>query len=268
MNLLKFALTLAIPLVFTLSGCAPRYQQQTVGETNARYLKDAWDRANAESNICLEKIKKVAAYQTVYKEVLFLNPDSPNKIELMSSSAKISPAQSKALLDSIQLANPCRQDTLRILSGYPQLTAVYSNYFGSMDIIYADLLSKRITIGEANKQKALLIEKVTAERSAVAKSMWDSYQNQDFRERQIQAQAAQVEATNNAARTAIASQYLQNMSNQQSNMTQYYQNQSQNYINQMNSAPRQAPYLNAPQQQTIQPSVNCVPNGVGGFRCQ
>ena len=30
----------------------------------------------------------------------------------------------------------------------------------------------------------------------------------------------------------------------------------------------QNPYLNAPQQQTIQPSVNCVPNGVGGFRCQ
>jgi len=30
----------------------------------------------------------------------------------------------------------------------------------------------------------------------------------------------------------------------------------------------QAPFYQAPQQPLANPSVNCVPNGVGGFRCQ
>jgi hypothetical protein len=262
----------AIALIL-LTGCAPRYQQssyqkQTAGASNAQIFVDTGNRVTSVVNECLDKAYKDPISQLVTKEVLFAKLDSPNKIELMTSIAKISPSQAKALLAYIQINTPCRQEVMRILFAYPQISSLYSSHYGNVDILYSDLLSKRITIGEANKQKALLLEKFSNDRNLAIKSAMEGYQNQDYRERQIQAQAAQVEATNNAARTAIASQYLQNMSNQQSNMAQYYQNQSQNYINQMNSAPRQAPYLNAPQQQTAPQSVNCLPNGVGGFRCQ
>ena len=131
---------------------------------------------------------------------------------------------------------------------------MYANYYGNLDIIYADLLSKRTTIGEANKQKALLLEKAASERATVAKSIHDGFVNQDSRERQVNAQPTQpssglilVAPTNNPI-----------------NLAPFMTNPSSAIVR-GNTQPFQQP---APQLPIQNPSVNCNPNGVGGFRCQ
>jgi hypothetical protein len=229
-------------------------KQSSAGETNARNFKDTWDKGIAKANNCIEQSTKDPSSLLVSKEILFVKLDSPNKIELMSSTAKITPTQSKALLASTQVSTPCRQEILEIFTSYPQIRAVYANYYGNLDIIYADLLSKRTTIGEANKQKALLLEKVTTERATVAKSIYDGFLNQDTRERQVYAQPTQpsnglilVAPTNNPI-----------------NLAPFMTNPSSAIVR-GNTQPFQQP---APQLPIQNPSVNCNPNGVGGFRCQ
>lgn len=256
--------------ISTLVSCAPynKPQQITTGQANAQSFVNINRSVSDALKTCMDRVRKDSAFQLVSKEVFFETNDSLNKVELMSSNEKINFTQSRALVESIKLTQTCRKDTINALKYYPEMANLFSNLYGSMDIIYADLLSKRITIGEANKQKALLINKFNSERSVLARSIMEGYWNQHFQQRQLETQAAQVEATNTAARAAIAAQYLQNLSNQQMNMTQFYLNQSQNYINQMNSIPRQIPFTNSPEQTIVQPSINCVPNGVGGFRCK
>lgn len=49
---------------------------------------------------------------------------------------------------------------------------------------------------------------------------------------------------------------------------QYFSNPTPALPTNVPMPPRQNPFLNAPQQNLQTPSVNCNPNGIGGFRCQ
>ena len=154
----------------------------------------------------------------VDKEVLFAKDSDPNKVMLMSSTAKINPAQRKALLDYIQANQKCRAIIRSELGGFPSLVTVYENYYGDTDIMYSKLVSKEITIGEANRQKVQLLAKLKTEYTAATGAMNDRYNAQINQE----VQAAQADA---AQRRAIAAQYLMNQ--QSINAAQQMNNQNQ-----------------------------------------
>ena len=78
----------------------------------------------------------------VDKEVLFAKDSDPNKVMLMSSTAKINPAQKKALLDYIQANQKCRAIIRSELGSFPALVTVYENYYGDTDIMYSKLISE------------------------------------------------------------------------------------------------------------------------------
>ena len=159
----------------------------------------------------------------VDKEVLFAKDTDPNKVMLMSSSAKITPAQKKAFLDYIQANQKCRAIVRAELGGYPALVTVYENYFGDSDIMYSKLISKEITIGEANRQKAQLLAKLKTEYTTATGAMNDRYNAQINQEMQ----AAQADA---AQRRAIAAQFLMNQQNINAAQQMNNQNQLNNQI--------------------------------------
>ena len=158
------------------------------------------------------------------KEVLFARDDSSNKVALMSSAAKINPAQKKALLDYIQANQKCRAIVRNELGAYPALVTVYENYYGDTDILYSKLISREITIGDANRQKAQLLSKLKTDYASVTGAMNDRFNAQINQE----VQAAQADA---AQRRAIAAQYLMNQQQIQSQQNIANQQNLQNQIN-------------------------------------
>jgi hypothetical protein len=84
-------------------------------QSEVEYRKGLMTSAQSNFNTCTENLrnpninKKVAASTVIVdNEVFFRKDDSPNKVTLMSSNAKITETQKKALLDLISASQECR----------------------------------------------------------------------------------------------------------------------------------------------------------------
>lgn len=163
------------------------------------------------------------AAKIVDQEVFVRSENSPNKLELMSSTAKISQKQIKAVLDLYTAAGYCRNILRESLKDYPALLAAVNNRYGENDVIYSKLISKKITIGEANQELAQAFTRYRTEYTAAINNLNNQYNNQINQE----IQAAQAEEMQ---RRALASQYLMNQQaiNAQQRMNQ--QNQMNNRL--------------------------------------
>jgi len=231
-------MTKTLPILLSalafLSGCVqrPYVQQMTPTQADRQVSVTTINSALSRVQICSEGLRETKpafegdkrdlslapSVNLVDKEVLFAKDTDPNKVVLMSSTAKITPAQKKAFLDYIQANQKCRAIVRSELGGYPALVTVYENYFGDSDIMYSKLISKEITIGEANRQKAQLLAKLKTEYTTATGAMNDRYNAQINQE----VQAAQADA---AQRRAIAAQFLMNQQN--INAAQQMNNQNQ-----------------------------------------
>jgi len=148
----------------------------------------------------------LSATKLVDSQVLYYTDASTNKVELMSSAAKIAPIQRQALLTYLAANQKCRQLSRSELSQYPSFLLVYENYYGDTDILYAKLISKEITIGEANRQKSALLAKAKTEFTLASEKINNQFNaaiNQEVQTAQAQ----------DAQRRAIAAQYLMNQQN-------------------------------------------------------
>jgi hypothetical protein len=231
----KLFIVLGISLL-TLAGCTQlQYQAQMTPTQSAR--ENAVSSVNATMSrvtLCTEGARETKpafvgdkrdfslapSVLLVDKEVLFSKDDDPNKVSLMSSSAKITPNQKKALLDYIQAYQKCRAIVRTELISYPSILTAYENYYGDSDILYSKLISREVTIGEANRQRAQLLSKFKTEYVSATGAMNDRYNSQINQE----VQAAQAQ---DAQRRAIAAQYLMN----QQNINAQQQMNTQNQIN-------------------------------------
>ncbi|MBT8562014.1 hypothetical protein G6717_05460 [Polynucleobacter paneuropaeus] len=220
------------------SGCAqhqynsvtPTQGYNSVTPTQGQYqsLQNTVRDAERSSKVCNENLRSseinpesASAVNLVDKQVLFVKDDSANKVELMASSAKITDVQKKALLQYVSAQQFCRNALKRDMQSVPTLLVSFENYFGDMDIVYAKLISKQITIGQANQEKARLIAKVKSDYSTAAQGLDSRYTQQINQE----AQAAQAKA---AQRRAIAAQYIMNQQNINAQQQMNYQNQLNN----------------------------------------
>lgn len=237
-NILRASLVVSL---LALVGCVqrPYIPQMTPAQSARENSVNAVNGAMSRVSACSEGLRETKpafdgdkrdlslapSVNLVDKDVLFAKDDSPNKVALMSSSAKISPAQKKALLDYIQANQKCRAIIKNELSGYPALVTIYENYYGDIDILYSKLISREITIGDANRQKAQLLSKLKTDYASVTGAMNDRFNAQINQE----VQAAQADA---AQRRAIAAQYLMNQQQIQSQQNIANQQNLQNQINQ------------------------------------
>lgn len=216
-----------------IAGCVqrPYVPQMSQAQSEVERKKNLLDSGQARFKACTENLrntdsnKKLASsVALVDNEVLFREDNSPNKVALMSSNAKITETQKKALLELISASQECRNLVRQSLSSFPALLPSYENFYGEMDIVYANLISKKITIGQANQEKAKLLAKAKSEYASGISSMDNQFRQQHNQEMQ----ARQAE---DMQRRAIAAQYLMNQQQIQSQQNIANQQMLQNQIN-------------------------------------
>ena len=220
-----------------LSGCVqrPYVPQMSPAQSNMESRKSQLASAQANLKSCGERMrnpevnKKIAqSYAIVDNSIFFEKEDSPNKLTLMSSDAKITEAQKKALLEVVAAGQECRSGMKQNLASFPALLPVYENFYGDMDIVYANLISKKITIGQANQEKAKIMSRSKTDYANGINSMNNQYAQQVNQENQ----ARQAE---DMQRRAIAAQFLMNQ--QSINAAQQMNNQNQLNNQIMNNKP-------------------------------
>lgn len=136
----------------------------------------------------------------------------------MASKAKLTDAQKKALIVYIGAEQKCRQAFLSEIQSMQLLSSVYNASFGDMDIMYAKLIGKQITIGEANTLKTQIVAKRKTDYANATTRIDDQFKGQINQE--ISAMQAE-----DMQRRAIAAQYLMNQ--QSINAAQQMNNQNQ-----------------------------------------
>lgn len=137
-----------------LVGCETMTVAQQKWATTVSKLETGF----TEQDACIDKAEadNPIDFSIVRSQVTYLELSASNKVDLMSDSKKINDSQVTALKKFISALNPCRHALLASQVG----TNVYRisfDYFNELDILYAKLLSKEITIGEFNKQKSQLV---------------------------------------------------------------------------------------------------------------
>ena len=107
-------------------------------------------------NDCIVKSNQGADALLVDSQIIAVTRNNPHAKALYSSSEKLTDQQAKALANYLVEANACRPIALEGLSS--EMTTVYEEFFKKIDGLYADLISKKITIGVANQERQLLIQ--------------------------------------------------------------------------------------------------------------
>ena len=215
-----------IACTLLIAGCAPpqgqsqQYQQQPQRQSQAlqqqKALISTFSSASRTYEQCLGDVKKSDDGVLVYKEVMFENKNSSNRLELMGAKRFITPKQSTALKNMLVQTQKCREDRLKAIATMPFIPEVLKSYSAKMEIIYSKLLSKSITIGEANQQRMEVITdteaKMSDARQRLDKDFRDRYDRETALDLQRQNIAAQQRAAF-AAESAAASQQQQQLFN-------------------------------------------------------
>ncbi len=99
---------------------------------------------------CSRKELNTRDGRIVNSQILALSENNPVVSRLMVSGQRTSTAQKASLQRYIKQTQHCRSIAQQIKQ--ERLLAVYTHYFGGVDVVYADLLSGKSTIGQANQR--------------------------------------------------------------------------------------------------------------------
>jgi hypothetical protein len=151
-------------LLIALTGCAGTQTSpsQSVKKNSGDELQRQVNVIQKKLNDCIAKANQSDDAKFVDAHVISLTANNPNAQELFNSSEKINSEQAVILTRFKDSTLACR-----IISDEfpkPALVSVYADFYKSVDAVYADLLSKRVTIGVANQERAMRIQ--------YAKSQW------------------------------------------------------------------------------------------------
>ena len=150
-----------------LTGCGGgNYQQNNTPQLSpsqklSRQYVDDIKRSNQLTKDCSEAVNKTDEAVLIHKEVLFAAQSDSNAKDLMSSKQRINAKQSAALEKFIIAQKSCRGLRIDSLRNVPYLASAYLDYFKKSDELDSQLLSKKITIGEANQKVVTLLQERT-----------------------------------------------------------------------------------------------------------
>jgi outer membrane murein-binding lipoprotein Lpp len=126
------------PAVSTLSAAERNQLQKEMTQIQERIAE------------CSRKELNTRDGRTVNSQILALSENNPVVNRLMVSGQRITSTQKASLQRYIKQTQHCRAITQQIKQ--ERLLAVYTRYFGGVDVVYADLLSGKSTIGQANQR--------------------------------------------------------------------------------------------------------------------
>ena len=214
----RVLILLATAVMATLVGC------QTT--SNAQKKSDAatqqFQAGVADQSACMQRIKSknTGAFAIVSEQVMFLNPTASNKMALLANTKKINKVQSEALTSVITSTSECRSIWITAIAGTPPYQP-FVDYYNSLDILYAKLLSKQLTIGEFNQERSQLeSRRVNSIQTATAQF----YRNIDDEHNQEMAQRQRAAAAMSGYMMQQQAIQQQNTYNQQMLMLQQQQN--------------------------------------------
>lgn len=116
-------------------------------------------------NDCIIKSNQSADALLVDSQIISVTRNNPHAKALFSSADKLTDQQAKALANYLSEANLCRPIALEGLT--PEMTSLYNEFFRKIDVVYADLIARKITIGVANQERQLLIQDAHMKRLAL-----------------------------------------------------------------------------------------------------
>jgi hypothetical protein len=154
-----------------LSGCATNVAPNNpvqVAKVPSPMTAPAPDHSGAVAkrlNDCIIRSNQSADALLVDSQIIAVTRNNPHAKALFSSAEKLTDQQAKALTSYLAEANSCRPIALEGLS--PEKKAVYEDFFKKIDGVYADLISKKITIGVANQERQLLTQDAHMKKLAI-----------------------------------------------------------------------------------------------------
>jgi len=116
-------------------------------------------------NDCIVKGNQSSDALLVDSQIIAVTINNSHAKALFNSPDKVTDQQAKALASYLDEANACRPIALEGLT--PEMTSLYLEFFKKIDGVYADLISRKITIGVANQERQLLIQDAHMKRLAI-----------------------------------------------------------------------------------------------------
>jgi hypothetical protein len=116
-------------------------------------------------NDCIVRTNQSADALLVDSQIIVVTRNNPHAKALFSSPDKLTNQQAIALTNYLAEANTCRIVATEGLS--PELLLIYQGFFQKIDGVYADLITRKITIGVANQERQLLIQDAHIKRLAI-----------------------------------------------------------------------------------------------------
>ncbi len=142
-----FLYCLGLGLMVPLAAC-----QQVSTKPEAASASQPVERVTFEhANRCIKALELSDVGQLVFTQVLYSKSVAPEHKELLVSNKTINDAQGTVLGQFIEKNKTCRTLRLQAFDDY-ELRQVLSEHYERMDALFAALLSKQLTIGQANAQ--------------------------------------------------------------------------------------------------------------------
>ncbi len=199
-------------IVMLLVGCGSgNYQQVSTAPklTPAEKLADTYVEAvkvaNQKTKQCSDSIQATDEAKLVHKEVLFAGQKDPNAKELMLSKQRLNSKQSAALQKFMIEQKSCRSIRLNALDKTPYLPSVWIDFYKKSDDLGAQLLNKKITIGEANQQWMTILQETNVNLNEAKRKIYNDVMamrekevDLDLKQRGVAAQQAQAQAAREA----------------------------------------------------------------------
>ena len=115
-------------------------------------------------NDCIVRTNQSAEALLVDSQIIVVTRNNQHAKALFSSPDKLNDEQAHALTKYLEEANTCRPVAIEGLN--PEVIQIYQEFFKKLDGVYADLISRKITIGVANQERQLLIQDARMKRMA------------------------------------------------------------------------------------------------------
>ena len=209
--------------LLVLGGCAARQPQVTQAQQQFQDFSSRMVAAGISQTKCYDELAKNPDVQKTFSEIIIQSPQAANRFDLIGSNIKLSEAQKKVFKNYLSQIEVCKNEYLQNITGTPFVTLT-QGYYGAMDIVHANLLSGKSTIGQASTSKMELNTKHNADFQAIAANIRLYYENSNA------AELNKIAAEDDARRSYWANA-MQGMGQAFRNNAQYYQNQNNQLIN-------------------------------------
>ena len=211
---------------------------QTACATNAQMQFNQYNKLinEAKSNLdnCMQNASNASHSQKIFQKVMVWDSNPPNKLELLSSSEKLSNDLKNDFISTVNDLNLCRGNFAKELSIFnSEFSQIVTNSQNKIDEINVELLQKKITIGEFNRKYSIIKEHTNMEGDRAYKNLTSELENRHYQEVNNRQRSSQ-QAYDNYLRQEILRQQQeainqQSLRNSQPINTNCYR--SGNYVN-------------------------------------